>query len=209
MPRRKSSTLPRPRKRRARKVDQLAQDDAVASAAGVVVPARQARFALEYAIDGNGAAAARRSGYSKTSARFIARELLHRPAVRALVDAAQAEHAASAQFTRDALMRELGNVAFASLRDVLEIRAGRIVLQKDAAIPPEAWAAIAELSEADDGRIRVKLHNKMQAIDFLGRTFKMWEGAGATSVKLTVRLVRELEANARMRIEPRLALSGG
>lgn len=207
MPRAKS-TKPKPRTAVTRApTNPLAADDAAASAAGVGVSPRHARFALEYAIDGNGAAAARRSGYAKSHARQVAYELLRRPAVRALVDAAQKEHAESAQFTRDAVMRELGNVAFASLRDVLEIRGGRILLRKDAEIPPEAWAAIAELSESEDGRIRVKLHPKMQAIDFLGRTFKMWEGSGVGSVKLTVRLVRELDA--RMRIEHRAQLSGG
>jgi hypothetical protein len=162
----KTPTSRAARKPRRPKVDQLAQDDAAASAAGVVVSARQERFALEYSIDGNGAGAARRSGYSKPSARHIAYELLRRPAVLERVRHYQAQHAAGSQFNRDALLRELGNVAYASLRDVVEIKGGRILLRKDADIPPEAWPAIAEISETKDRRIRVKLHPEMQAIDF-------------------------------------------
>jgi phage terminase small subunit len=199
----------KPRRPAASPADLLAQDDAAASAAGVALSAKMQRFVVEYAVDGNGSAAAIRAGYSAASSRHIAWTLLRRPAVRAAIAESQAEHAAGAQFARDALLRELANVAYASLRDIVDIVGGHIVLKKGADIPPEVWPAIAEISEAADGRIRIKMHPKMQAIDFLGRVHKMWEGSGAGAVKITVRLVRELGDRSALRLEPRSAVSGG
>jgi phage terminase small subunit len=171
--------------------DELAHDDAAAQAAGIDLSDRHERFCQEYVIDGNGAAAARRAGYAAIRSRVTAVELLRRPAVQARVRELLAEMTARSEYTREAVLREMGAIAFASLKNVVTIRGGHVYLRKDAEIPPEAWPAIAELSNTEHG-IRIKLHNKVGALDRLGQMFKMWEGSSAGRVNLTVRLVREL-----------------
>lgn len=73
---------------------------------------RQQRFVEEYLIDLNGAAAARRVGYSAASARNSAWRMLKRPAVRAALEAELARRRAAARITVDAVLGELARVAF-------------------------------------------------------------------------------------------------
>lgn len=67
--------------------------------------AKQARFVHEYLIDGNGAAAAVRAGYSEKTAKAIACELLTKPDLRALIREKQAELSASLEITREGVIR--------------------------------------------------------------------------------------------------------
>jgi phage terminase small subunit len=79
-----------------------------------MLSARQTRFALEYAVDHNGAAAAARAGYSAKSARDVACRLLRNPEIRELVDQAAKDLAAKLEITRQtALQGILEGVALA------------------------------------------------------------------------------------------------
>ena len=66
-----------------------------------------ARFAQEYLIDRNGAAAPVRAGYSPRTARQQAYELLTRPDIAEAVRAGEAEIAADARVTRSAVLTGL------------------------------------------------------------------------------------------------------
>ena len=66
--------------------------------------ALHARFVQEYLVDRNGAAAAVRAGYSKRTARQQAYELLTRPDVAEAVRHGEAEIAAKAHVTREAVL---------------------------------------------------------------------------------------------------------
>lgn len=68
---------------------------------------KQARFAEEYVLDHNGAAAAVRAGYSARSAKQIANELLTKPDLQSAVQAQEALAAAEMSVTRQRVMREL------------------------------------------------------------------------------------------------------
>lgn len=68
---------------------------------------KQARFAEEYVLDHNGAAAAVRAGYSARSAKQIANELLTKPDLRAAVVAQEALISAEVAMTRQRVVREL------------------------------------------------------------------------------------------------------
>ncbi len=68
---------------------------------------KQQRFAEEYVLDHNGAAAAVRAGYSARSAKQIAHELLTKPDLRAAIEAQEALVAAEVSMTRQRVVREL------------------------------------------------------------------------------------------------------
>jgi len=68
---------------------------------------KQRRFADEYLIDLNGAAAARRAGYSVKSADKIAYRLLRTPQVRAYVEQRTEAAAERNDITEDAIVRML------------------------------------------------------------------------------------------------------
>lgn len=65
------------------------------------------RFIDEYLIDLNGAAAAKRAGYSARTAKEIAYELLGKPAVAEAITAAKAARAARVEVDQDAILRKL------------------------------------------------------------------------------------------------------
>ena len=67
--------------------------------------ARQARFVQEYLVDGNGAGAAVRAGYSEKTARTIACELLTKPDLRVVIRERQAELSVGLKITREGVTR--------------------------------------------------------------------------------------------------------
>jgi phage terminase small subunit len=69
--------------------------------------AKQARFVEEYLVDCNGAAAARRAGYSVHRADRQAQENLRKPAVAAAISEAQAKRAERMEITADWVLERL------------------------------------------------------------------------------------------------------
>lgn len=89
-------------------------------------PARKADrrielFVAEYLIDLNGARAAIAAGYSPKAARQQASEMLARPDVQALVDAAMKARAERLQMDADAVLRRLAEIAEADPRELIEL----------------------------------------------------------------------------------------
>jgi phage terminase small subunit len=167
------------------------------TATGGALPTRREMFCREYVVDFNGGRAARAAGYSAKRCRQTASELLDREDVQQRVCALLGQRIARTDFSRDAVIRQVGAVMNASIRDLVKInKDGDVELRKEADIPDEAWLAVSAISRDKDGRLTVKLHNKSAAIDYLGRVHKLWEGAGVGAVNLTVRLVRELGPSA-------------
>ncbi len=76
-------------------------------------------FVDEYLVDLNGTQAAIRAGYSKSTARQAASELLSRPDIQELVTKAMADRAARTHITADRVLQELAKVAFFDPRKLL------------------------------------------------------------------------------------------
>lgn len=68
---------------------------------------KQAAFVREYLVDANGAAAARRAGYSENAARVTASKLLAKPAIKAALAAGQAELAEATGISAQTVVRDL------------------------------------------------------------------------------------------------------
>jgi phage terminase small subunit len=80
---------------------------------------KQARFVAEYLVDLNATAAAKRAGYSGTTVKNTAYELLHRPHVQEALTAAMQARAARIGVTADRVLQELARVAFFDARKLL------------------------------------------------------------------------------------------
>ena len=78
---------------------------------------KQWLFVREYLVDLNGAAAARRAGYSATGAKNTAWRLLRDPEVRKTVKEEMEKRAHRVQLKQEDVVRELRNVAFAEASD--------------------------------------------------------------------------------------------
>jgi phage terminase small subunit len=134
---------------------------------------QQQRFCDEYLVCFNAYKAALNAGYSESMARKA--ELLHLPKIKAYIERAMAQTGARLQISHDMILRELAKVAFASMGDYYNEHGVLIPMNQ---LTPDQRAAIQQYQvlDADDGQgnqidelSRVKLHNKMVALDRIAR----------------------------------------
>lgn len=130
------------------------------------ITAKRIAFAREYCIDLNATQAAIRAGYSPHTAGRIAWKLLRDPAVVQLIHDQMAKISTKADVTAERVLTELARVGFAS--QVASVRGGHVWVPDTDALHPDQRAAIAELSETETG-IKVKMHDKVRALEALGR----------------------------------------
>lgn len=84
--------------------------------------AKQQRFVDEYLIDLNGAAAARRAGYSVKTARQQADENLSKPDILAAIQAAQDALSERTQITQEMVLRRWWDIATADPNELIQYR---------------------------------------------------------------------------------------
>lgn len=89
---------------------------------GRKLPPKRARFAEEYLVDLNAAAAARRAGYSAKRADAIGHELLRFPEVAAAIALQQRARAERVQVTADDVLREWATIATANPAELVRYR---------------------------------------------------------------------------------------
>ena len=145
---------------------------------------RQQRFVDEYIIDLNGKQAAIRAGYSAKTAEQQASVLLGYPKVAASLLQAQADRAKRTRIKADQVLSELARIGFADIRRVVTWRtipqeegseaAGTVVTLVDSdQVDDDAAQAIAEVRQTAGG-IRLKMHDKLRALELLGKHLGMF-----------------------------------
>jgi phage terminase small subunit len=82
---------------------------------------KQQLFVVEYLIDLNATQAAIRAGYSKRTAFRIGAENIHKPAIKAAIDAAIEERKKRVLVTADEVVRELALIGMADMKDFITI----------------------------------------------------------------------------------------
>ena len=141
---------------------------------------KQSRFVAEYLIDLNATQAAIRAGYSHRTARQIGEENLTKPDVKAAVEAAMAERASRTEITADRVLKELAKVAFFNIKSALNPDGSLKPIDEmdDDTAAVIAALDVTELSDANGkavGRVKkVKLADKLAALDKIGRHLGMW-----------------------------------
>jgi len=143
---------------------------------------KEEKFCLNYIVNnGNGAAAARDAGYSENSAAEIACENLRKPHIKSFITKKQREMARKADVTPERVIAELAKIAFSNLSDYLVVAPdGSQTLDLNAIARDEA-AAISEITQVASGSgkkakitTKFKLHNKLQALEMLGKSFGLF-----------------------------------
>ena len=76
--------------------------------------------------------------------------------------------------TSDRVVRELARIAFSNQADFSDWGAGGVILKESRELKPGATRAVAEVTETKGkepgtGSIKIKLHDKVKALDLLGR----------------------------------------
>ena len=140
---------------------------------------KQEAFVKEYLKDLNAKQAAIRAGYSAKTAEGQGSRLLSNAKVAEFLQEAMKKRSERTEITADRVLEELGKIAFSDLKKVMQWdEDGEISLRPmdevDGTILSEISETINE-TEFNTRRTRkVKLHDKMKALDLLGKHLGMW-----------------------------------
>lgn len=155
-----------------------------ASATADTVTPRQRAFAEAYVRCGNGSQAAREAGYSAKRANQQALLLTNNPAVKAYIAQLTAAAVEHAKVTIDEVHDELKLIAFADLADFVEWgfdpdnpTAPQVRLKPSDTLDAARRRAIVEVSQTKFG-VRIKLADKLGALDRLGKHLGMFSEVG-------------------------------
>jgi phage terminase small subunit len=147
---------------------------------------KQARFVEEYLVDMNGAAAVRRAGYKHSRPDALAYDLLRKQDICDALNAAQRERSARTGITADRVLKEIARLAFADPRAVMAWGPNGVTLRESSELSDDEAAAVAEVSEtwtdAGGGSRKVKLHDKVAALEKLARHVGLYEERGDTTI---------------------------
>jgi phage terminase small subunit len=134
---------------------------------------QQQRFCEEYLVSFNAYKSAIAAGYSQSTARKA--EMLHLPQVQAFLKAGMQKTSERLQVTHDMVLRELYKIAFANMGDYYDENA---VLRPINQLSDDQKAAISQYQLIDcigdyqerAGELsKIKLHNKLSALDKIAR----------------------------------------
>jgi len=136
--------------------------------------AKQRRFCEEYLVDLNATQAAIRAGYSEKTARFIANENLTKPYIQSRIQKLMEDRSRRTGVTQDKVIQELAKVAFADIFNYLKVENNQVEIFDTDSIPQEKLSAIAEIKQGTYG-LSIKLHDKLKALELLGRHLGMFK----------------------------------
>jgi phage terminase small subunit len=164
---------------------------------------KETAFVLQYMVDLNLKNAGVRAGLGKTpaSAAVLARKMRDKPAVaEAISKLLQERHGIQGA----KIVSTLWAIAYVDAVDFFEIKNGHVTIKDSSTWSPEMRAAISEIWESNDsdGRtiIRLKFHDKIGALDRLGKSIGLFKKKSEQTVHHTVEL-----ADPMARIKERLA----
>lgn len=147
-------------------------------------------FCQEYIIDKNGARAARDAGYSAKTANVKASQLLAEPEVRAHIDELNVRRSKRLEISADRVLEELAKIAFVDPTKVFDVdEKGNLTFQgKLSDLSPEERACIAEVSQTiteNGGSTKIKLHDKLSALEKIGKHLKLFTDVTENRFNLT------------------------
>lgn len=135
---------------------------------------KQERFVQEYLIDSNATQAAIRAGYSPKTAAEQSSRLLTKANIAASIQKGRAKIAAMLDFTAADVLRELAKIGFANMEDYTRLTEDGYMVLDASNLTRDQKAAISEISYDASGRPRIKLADKLSALEKLGKHLGMF-----------------------------------
>lgn len=159
----------------------------------------QAAFVAHYVICLDATKAAKKAGYSEKTAGNQGSALLGNPGVRAEIERRMKSRAKRLEITGENVLRELARIGFSDLRNVADWHPDTGVTVRPADdVDEDSAAAISEVSETRqvirgrggdesvNSKIKVKLHDKVKALDLIGRHIGLWNAMPDQGQQVTV-----------------------
>lgn len=193
----------------------------VVSVADKLTP-KQQQFVREYLIDFNATQAAIRAGYSPKTAQVIGAENLKKPMVAAEIQRLGQKTAQKLEITRESIMQELAAIGFARTSDYVRVETepttrlgihpltGEVVslpsylqtvrITNTADLPEEKAAALAGIKQGANG-IEVKLHDKVRALELLGKAMGVFDSGRDTSTEASNNLFEAIVESAQEELD--------
>ena len=148
--------------------------------------AKQIRFVDEYMVDFNATQAAIRAGYSEKTANTIGAQNLAKLSIQAEISRRQKDLQRSTEVTQERVVKELARIAFANMADYLHVETQTrtkddgtettyqiVVLSETEDLSTDQRAALANVKQSVNG-VEIKLHDKIKALELLGRHIGMF-----------------------------------
>lgn len=131
---------------------------------------KQKRFINEYMIDLNATSAAKRAGYSEKTAYSIGQRLLKNVEIQEAIQQIQNKMQNRLEITQERVLEELAAIAFAKGTDFAQVdECGTVEIIPTSDLSEEKKKAIASIKQGPYGLTEIKLHDKLRALEMLGR----------------------------------------
>ena len=148
--------------------------------------AKQVRFVDEYLVDFNATQAAIRAGYKAKTAHVIGAENLRKPKIAEEIARRQKDLQRRTEVTQERVVKELARIAFANIADYIhvetqtrtkddgtEIIYQTVMFNETQELSADQRAALAVVKQSVNG-FELKLHDKIKALELLGRHIGMF-----------------------------------
>lgn len=143
---------------------------------------KQRRFIDEYLIDLNATQAAIRAGYSEKTAYSIGLQNLKKLEIQAEIQKRRNRLQNKLEITQERVLQELAAIAFANGADYAKVVNSGLLptveMIPTEELPPEKLPAIAGI-KANQYGVEVKLHDKVKALELLGKYLGTFDGGTA------------------------------
>ena len=143
---------------------------------------KQRRFIDEYLIDLNATQAAIRAGYSEKTAYSIGLQNLKKLEIQAEIQKRRNRLQSKLEITQERVLQELAAIAFANGADYAKVVNSGLLptveMIPTEELPPEKLPAIAGI-KANQYGVEVKLHDKVKALELLGKYLGTFDGGPA------------------------------
>ena len=113
--------------------------------------AKQQRFVEEYLVSLNASDAALKAGYAEGSHGVSGCRLLKDARIQSLIAEKRRQVAEYAEISTVRVLEEYRRIAFADLRDVVQVRNGQVYITDTDVLTPEQAAALSEISQTQRG----------------------------------------------------------
>lgn len=146
---------------------------------------KQERFCEEYLKDLNATQAAIRAGYSKRTSYAIGHENLNKPEIEQRIQQLKKERSDRTKITADMIVKELALIAFANMKDFVFVKDGEMSIDFEE-IEEEKKAVISEVSAGNGNVLKIKLHNKLDALEKLAKHIDFYKADSTKSEGVNV-----------------------
>ncbi|ODN41610.1 hypothetical protein BGC07_16080 [Piscirickettsia litoralis] len=134
--------------------------------------AKHKKFATEFLVDLNATQAAIRAGYSERTAKVQGARLLTNANIQEYIQSRQSKLQEKTEITQERVLTEYAKVAFSNMSDFANWSPSSVNLIDSNSLTSDKTACIAEITEnstENGSNIKIKLHDKLRALDALGR----------------------------------------